>query len=136
MTKHRGGLARVVFAAHAAYFLVTALWPLLHYASFERVSGPKRDDWLVKTVAALLLPVGLVFASRARRGGIGAEDRVLAVGSAGAIAAVDLWYVRRRRISRVYLLDALAEAILIAGHLASLTMHCRRENLDGSLARV
>ena len=41
------------------YFLVTAIWPLVHIASFMKVTGPKRDIWLVKTVATVIGAVGL-----------------------------------------------------------------------------
>jgi len=53
---------RLALAAESAYYLVTGAWPLLHYSSFERVSGPKRDDWLVKTLGLLLLPIAATLA--------------------------------------------------------------------------
>jgi len=33
---------------------LTGLWPLVSLRSFEKVTGPKADDWLVKTVGALI----------------------------------------------------------------------------------
>jgi hypothetical protein len=44
--------------AHGAFNVVSGLWPLLHLPSFELVSGPKVDRWLVRTVAGLLLGNG------------------------------------------------------------------------------
>jgi hypothetical protein len=36
----------------AGYYCLTGVWPLLHMASFEAVTGPKVDDWLVKMVGS------------------------------------------------------------------------------------
>jgi hypothetical protein len=45
---------------------------------------------------------------------------VLGLGSAAALGAVDVWYAAvRRRISPVYLLDALAEVVIAAAWLAA-----------------
>jgi hypothetical protein len=98
-----------------SFYLLTGLWPIVHLPSFERVSGPKQDDWLVKTVGALITVIGAALlragvASQHRR-----EAELLAVGSAGALAAVDMIYVAQRRISPIYLLDAAVELAFIAG---------------------
>ena len=44
------------------YFLVSGVWPIIHIASFLKITGPKTDLWLVKTVGVLLsvLPPELV----------------------------------------------------------------------------
>src|SRR2546421_737901 len=38
----------------SAYFLLTGLWPIFHIRSFMRITGPKNDLWLVRTVRLLL----------------------------------------------------------------------------------
>src|SRR5690606_40344593 len=48
------------------------------------------------------------------------EVRLLAVGSAAGLAAIDVVYVARRRISLIYLLDALGEVILIGAWVAAM----------------
>lgn len=53
---HEGMVAR----GHGWFNIVSGLWPLLHMGSFERVSGPKNEHWLVQTVAGLLLSNGVV----------------------------------------------------------------------------
>lgn len=40
---------RTLAIIHAAYFVLTGLWPILNIRSFLRVTGPKSDLWLVKT---------------------------------------------------------------------------------------
>src|SRR3954469_19908734 len=97
-----------------AYFLVAGVWPLLSIRTFEAVTGPKTDDWLVKTVGVLVAVIGLVLFLAGLRGEIAPEVAILAVGSSLALAGIDVWYVARRVISRVYLLDAALELVLVA----------------------
>jgi 4-amino-4-deoxy-L-arabinose transferase-like glycosyltransferase len=110
--------ARLVALAQGVYYLVSGIWPLVSLRTFERVTGPKVDDWLVKTVGALAAVIGgvLVVRSVARDS---PPDPLLGAAAAAAFAAVDVNYVARRRISPIYLADALAETALIAGWLAT-----------------
>lgn len=88
--------------------VVGGVWPLLHIRSFEAVFGPKTDRWLVKTVAGLLVVNGLTQLASSSAAGV-AQARRLGVGTAGALAAIDLVYVPAGRISKMYLLDAALE---------------------------
>jgi hypothetical protein len=58
--------------------------------------------------------VGVVLAVAGMRRRVAPEIPLLAVGSALSLAAVDVVYVSKKRISKVYLLDAMAELILVA----------------------
>jgi len=107
-------LRRLVAFTQASYFLVTGFWPLLNIRSFEWISGPKVDRWLVKTVSALIAVIGSVIGLAAWRRRLTPEIELLGVGSSLALATIDVIYVARRRIRRVYLLDAVAEAALAA----------------------
>jgi hypothetical protein len=101
------------------FFLAAGAWPILHLRSFEAVTGPKREGWLVKTTGALIAVVGAALLAAGRRGEVRAPAAVLGAGSAAALAAVDLWYAGwRRRISPVYLADAAVELGLVAGWAA------------------
>lgn len=100
-----------------AFYLATGIWPLVHMSSFLAVTGPKTDLWLVRTVGVLIAVVGATLLLACMRKGITPEIRLLAVGSALALAAVDIVYVSAGRISAVYLLDAVAETILAAAWL-------------------
>jgi hypothetical protein len=109
---------RAVATAQSVFYIVTGLWPLVHRRSFERVTGPKVDFWLVETVGITVASIGLGLAQSLRSGRpIPSELRSVAIAAAAGLAAVDLVYVARRRISPVYLLDAVAEAALIVGWL-------------------
>ena len=100
---------------HAAYFITGGLWSVLDRRSFEAISGPKVDYWLVRTVGGLLTAVGAVIAAPTGMGGSLRKFRWLAMGTSGVLIAIDLVYVAKRRISPVYLLDAATNLMLIAG---------------------
>jgi hypothetical protein len=110
-----------VAAVQAGYFFVTGVWPIVHVRSFMAVTGPKHDVWLVKTVGALIAVVGVAIGVSAWRGAVPPEVAVLAVGSAAALGFVDVYYPLRGVIPRVYLLDAVAEALLIAAWVIAWT---------------
>ncbi len=98
------------------FYLATGLWPIVHYRSFEAVTGPKRDDWLVKTTGGLIAAIGAALLAGAR----GREHRALrwlGIGSATTLAMADLGYAPQGRISRIYLADALVEAGVVASWL-------------------
>jgi hypothetical protein len=99
--------------AQGVYFAITGLWPLVSLRTFEAVTGPKVDAWLVKTVGVLVTVVGAVLILSGIRGEVPVETAALAVGSALALAGIDIWYVARRVIPRIYLLDAVAELVLV-----------------------
>ena len=82
--------------------------------SFLRVTGYKRDLWLVRTVGALVAVTGATMLSAARRDRVTGEIAFLAAGTAGALGAVDTIYTLRGTIPPVYLLDAAAEAGIVA----------------------
>jgi hypothetical protein len=107
-------MRRRAVLAMAAYYLVSGAWPLLSMRSFEAVTGPKADRWLVKTVAALVLANGTTLAVGARRERIALETEVLALTSALAFSAIDVTYVLRGRIRPVYLCDVAVELALAA----------------------
>lgn len=94
------------------YFLATGVWPLVSMRTFEAVTGPKADRWLVKTVGLLVAVIGSSLILDRRRPSPGSA--ALGVGSALALGGVDVVYAARRRISPIYLLDAVAEAVLVA----------------------
>lgn len=101
-----------------AYFLATGVWPLLHSRSFLAVTGPKTDVWLMKTVGVLVAIIGGALLLAGARGRVHPEIEVLAAGSATALAGIDVRYALRGRISKVYLLDALAELALVGAWAA------------------
>lgn len=117
--RERARPLRLVLRMQAAYFLVTGLWGVVHRPSFEWIAGPKTDYWLVRVAGSLIAAIGAVLVLGARRPGAPAtEVLLLASGSAAALGAVEAHYSARRRISLVYLADALLEAVFVVAVLA------------------
>ena len=102
------------------YYLATGVWGLVDLDSFQAVTGPKTDLWLVRTVAILVLVVGGVLLVAAARLRVTFEIALLALGSALGLAAIDVVYATTDVIWNVYLLDAVAEAILALGWIVAL----------------
>jgi hypothetical protein len=114
-------MTRPVAAVQGVYYIATGIWPLMNMYSFEFVSGPKTDDWLVRTVAVLVLVVGLVLLSAAIKRDTGVPVRLLAIGSAGGLAFIDFFYAMRGVIWPVYILDGIGELGLIVLWVIALT---------------
>ncbi len=114
--------------AQGGYFLLTGLWPLLSIKTFQLVTGPKTDLWLVKTVGVVVAAIGATLVMAGSRRQQAPEIPLLGISSAAALGGIDLVYVAKGRIARVYLLDALAEAGVIACWLAEL-MHSRQQGI-------
>jgi hypothetical protein len=100
--------------AQGAFYAATGVWPLVHMRSFEAVTGPKADRWLVQTVGALVGVIGGTLLRAGRRDRVTPEIALLAAGSALGLAAIDIIHTSRGRISKVYLLDAAVEIGLAA----------------------
>ncbi|HEV2148971.1 MAG TPA: hypothetical protein VGR37_16315 [Longimicrobiaceae bacterium] len=103
-----------VGVAQGLFYAATGVWSIVDADSFQAVTGPKTDVWLVKTVGALVTAVGGALAYAGARGRTTPELALVGAGCAAALAAVDGVYVARRRIPPVYLLDAAAEMALVA----------------------
>lgn len=116
--------ARTLSRAHGAFNLASGLWPLLSLRTFEAVMGPKEDDWLVKAVAGLLVAAGVAQLTAADTPEAQRTSRTIGLGVPAALAAVDLVYVPKGRISPIYLLDA-------AAHLSWITAWTRQRPAAG-----
>ena len=105
----------------AAYFGLTGIWPIVHMPSFLAVTGPKHDLWLVRTVGVLIVAVATPLAMAAWRGTVVPEVFALAVASSAALAIIDVVYVARGTIRKIYLADAAAELVLLAAWVLAWT---------------
>jgi hypothetical protein len=115
-------LLPIILLVQGGYYALTGIWSLVDIDSFQKVTGPKRDLWLVKTVGAVVLVIGAVLLVAGWRGNASLEVLVLAIGSALALTAIDAWYSARRVISPVYLVDAVAELTLIGAIIFAVVM--------------
>jgi len=127
--KTRKSLADYLALGQSAFYVITGVWPNLHISSFQKVTGPKTDLWLVKTAGTLITVICGVIGVAGYRRRVSPEIGLLAVGCAAGLAAIDVVYVAKKRISPMYLLDALAEGGLIA--LWALAWPTEKEGNEG-----
>src|SRR3954465_6721217 len=95
------------------YFAATGIWPIVDMRSFEAVTGPKVDKWLVRTVGVLVAAIGGALISAGARRAVTPEIAGLAIGSAAGLGLIDAIYSTKGRISKIYLADAAAEMVLV-----------------------
>jgi hypothetical protein len=112
-------LAHRLALAQGAYWGATGLWPIVHFRSFELVTGPKASRWLVKTMGGLITAVGATLLTAGARRRVSEEIVLLGAGGAAALGGAGGWYAARGRIRRIYLADAVVEAALVAGWAAA-----------------
>jgi ABC-type cobalamin transport system permease subunit len=110
--------ASALSLAQGVYFLSTGLWPLVDDRSFQRVTGPKPELWLVKTVGVLVSLIGGTLIVSGAKQAVTAETALLGASTAAGLAGIDITYTAKGRISPVYLLDAVLEAALVFGWIA------------------
>lgn len=106
----------------AAYYLITGLWPLAHLRSFEALTGPKPDRFVVESTGMLFVATGATLAGAAVVADHGRPIRVLSVLTPIVSTFVTLRH--RRRVRAVYVADALAQCALatwVAGSDLALT---------------
>ena len=102
-----------ICAAQGLFYFLTGVWALVSIDTFQKVTGQKTDLWLVKTVGVLVSVIGIGLVSAGIRNNITAEIFFIALGSAVVLTAIDIYYVSRKVISKIYLLDAAVEIFLI-----------------------
>lgn len=95
------------------YLLVSGVWPIIHSASFLKITGPKTDLWLVNTVGVLLSVIGAILLYSGVKDQVTASIFFLGIGSAAGLTAIDSIYVFKKVISPIYLLDAVIEILLM-----------------------
>jgi hypothetical protein len=117
----------LVALVQAVVYIATGIWPFASMRTFLLVTGPKVDLWLVRTVGALVTVIGAVIGLAGIRRQRSPEVALLAIGSAATLTGIDVYYVAKRRISRVYLLDAVGETVLILAWLWALAAPSHQE---------
>lgn len=113
-------MEHLVALVQGIYFFITGIWPILSMRTFLKITGPKTDLWLVKTVGIILAVIGLVLNVAYFNAEINPSLIILAIGSALSLALVEFIYVAKRVISPIYLGDAIAELILIGWWLVDI----------------
>lgn len=124
-TRRPDSLLVLTAAVQGMFYIATGVWSIVSIDTFEAVTGPKSDEWLVKTVGVLVIVSGCVFLLAAVRRRFDLDVVVLAIGNALGLTAIDVIYVNLDVIPPVYLLDAAAEIVLTCGWIAGLWLRWR-----------
>ena len=106
-------------AIQGPVYVASGLWPIVHLRSFEKLTGPKADGWLVKTVGGLLAVIGSSLIAGGAVRGPSRAMRMLRLDSAVVLALVDVVYASRGRISKIYFADAALQIAIGAAWLAA-----------------
>jgi hypothetical protein len=120
---------RFTLWSQTVYYLITAIWPLVHIESFMAVTGPKTDIWLVKTVGALLIPISLCFLTHLFMRVNHWPVVILATVSCISFASIDLYYALNNVIDDIYLADAAAQILLLILWIIIILRHQHYEGL-------
>jgi hypothetical protein len=118
---------RFLCLTQGLYFMLTGIWPWVSMSTFEMVTGPKTDDWLVKTVGALVIVVCVVLFRSVWCRQSAPDTVVIGAGTAGALMMIDLLYASQNIISKIYLADAAVEFIFVMAWawVAAARLHSR-----------
>ncbi len=116
MERPRGSFARILTLVHGAYYALVGTWPLVHFPSFEAVTGEKCDDWLVRTVAGIMIFFGIAMLMRTFRNALpDAGLRQMALGISGVLAVVAISTALGGRTGPVYLLEGAVHTAFFVG---------------------
>ncbi|AKD05065.1 hypothetical protein POKO110462_17890 [Pontibacter korlensis] len=105
--------AILLAVVQGAFWLLTGLWPFVHLPSFLWVTGPKKDIWLLYTVSVLITAIGGTLLAAGIRKQVTSEIKGLAIAGAAGLTGIDVYYALNDVIWDVYLLDAVAETVLL-----------------------
>jgi hypothetical protein len=106
--------------AQGLYYVISGGWSLVDIASFQKLTGRKTDLWLVKTVGLLLVAIGAGLILAGTRNEFEPALILIGMGSAAALLAIEVVYVLKRVIPRIYLVDGVVEAGFLVGWVAGL----------------
>ena len=99
-----------VLQIQSGYYLVTAIWPIVHFPSFRWVVGPKPDRFQFFTTTWLIAVIGAALGMGARKREPDEAIAALGLLSTAAFIGVELWFLEK--IRKVFLVDTAAQALL------------------------
>ena len=105
-------MLKTVLLFQSGYYFATGFWPIVSIGTFQLVTGPKADLWLVKMVGLLAMVIGATIGCHALKARRTRELLVLSLGSIAAFTAIDTFYALNGTIAKIYLADAAVEALL------------------------
>ena len=100
---------RRVLVMQGGYYLLTGLWPLIHFGSFADAVALVINPFQAQVFGAVIAVVGGSLIEAARRGPPAAATTALGITVAGAIALVGLLWLPRQAASSALWLDLAVE---------------------------
>ncbi|WP_437900316.1 hypothetical protein [Sorangium sp. So ce124] len=78
---------QAIFLAGALglFYVLAGIWPLVNLRTFEAITGPKSERWLVKTTGLLIAVIGTTLVISAQRSRIPPEVALLDGGAAAGL---------------------------------------------------
>lgn len=95
---------------------MTGIWPIIDDTTFQLVTGPKEDLWLVKTMGLLLVLVGIVLLTTINNV-VSLSTKSLIIAVALSLAIADFWYVSVGVLGLPYLLDGFVQLFFVIAWL-------------------
>jgi hypothetical protein len=100
---------RWVLSGQGGYYVITGLWPLLHFSSFTSVVAFRVNPFQAHVFAAVIIVVGGSLLEAARREPPGRFPTMLGIGVASAIALVSLVWLPRLAVASLLWADLAVE---------------------------
>lgn len=115
-------LTRYLRNVHGVYLLIGGAWPLLHLRSFEAITGPKSDDFLVRSVALLLLLAGSILLAQ-RKAPFERSAVQMAMGTSFSLGCVAVISALGGWIWKIYLIDGAIHLLFVLAWTVLLLKH-------------
>jgi len=117
---------RLSLILQSLYYLFTGLWPLLHMLSFSAESGPKANEWLLKTEIMLIVCIIAAFMIDLYTRRYTTSIVFLAISSSIGFLYIDLWHTLFHGMTGIYLIDSATHLVLMTVWSIWLVKHSGR----------
>jgi hypothetical protein len=100
---------RWLLSGQGAYYVLTGVWPLVHFPSFADAVALRINPFQAQSFAAVIIVVGGSLIEAARREPPGPFPTMLGAATAAAIALISLWWLPRLGTASILWIDVLVE---------------------------
>lgn len=104
------------------YYIVLGLWPVVHAASFQRLTGglDLSDLWQLRTLGLVLAVIGVSLLWAVRRRSVAPEAAIVACGVAAVMAIMNLVNITVKAYPPIYCFDCLIQVGFVYGWINAL----------------
>jgi predicted outer membrane lipoprotein len=112
LAERRDHWRRWIVIAQGAYYMLSGLWPLVHFSSFAQIVALRINPFQAQSFGALLIVIGASLLEASRRQPPGAFPTLLGVAVAAAIAVINLVWLPRLAVRSGLWIDVLIEVAI------------------------